>query len=69
MKASMSGSAMSSRRNREVPTRQAWTDFGDRNIVVSHGSAHFWGLVGSETERRVVTPLAEGVSDETIPTC
>ena len=53
---------------------QDWTDFGERNIIVSHGVVHVWGLVGSEAERKALTALAEGVpgvsgvSDEMIPT-
>lgn len=53
---------------------QAWTDFGERNIIVSHGVVHVWGLVGSEAERKALKALAEGVpgvsgvADEMIPT-
>lgn len=53
---------------------QNWTDFGERNIIVSHGVVHVWGLVGSETERKALMALAEEVpgvsrvSDEMIPT-
>ena len=52
---------------------QDWTDFGSRNIIVSDGVVHIWGLVGSEPERRALTALAEEVpgvarvSDEMIP--
>ncbi len=53
--------------------RQSWTDFGGRNIIVSNGVVHVWGLVGSEAEREALIALAEGVpgvsrvSDEMIP--
>ena len=52
---------------------QSWTDFGSRNITVSDGVVHLWGLVGSEAERKALLSLAEGVpsvsrvSDEMIP--
>jgi CBS domain-containing protein len=52
---------------------QPWTGFGDRNITVSDGVVHIWGLVGSEAERKALLALAEGVpgvarvSDEMIP--
>ena len=54
--------------------QQAWTDFGDRNVIVSKGVVHVWGLVGSEAEHKALMALAEGVpgvsrvSDEMIPT-
>jgi CBS domain-containing protein len=52
---------------------QSWTDFGSRNIIVSGGVVHLWGLVGSPEEHKALVALAEGVpgvvkvSDETIP--
>ncbi len=52
---------------------QSWTDFGSRNITVSGGVVHLWGLVGSEAERKALLALAESVpgvsrvSDEMIP--
>jgi CBS domain-containing protein len=52
---------------------QAWTDFGSRNIIVTGGVVHLWGLVGSLEEHKALLALAEGVpgvaqiSDETIP--
>jgi CBS domain-containing protein len=52
---------------------QSWTDFGSRNITVSDGVVHLWGLVGSEAERKALLALAESVpgasrvSDEMIP--
>jgi CBS domain-containing protein len=52
---------------------QSWTDFGERNIIVSSGIVHLWGLVGSPQEHKALLALAEGVpsvvsvSDEMIP--
>lgn len=52
---------------------QPWTDFGSRNIIVTNGVIHIWGLVGSENERTGLvalaetTPGAKGVVDEMIP--
>lgn len=52
---------------------QAWTDFGSRNVIVTDGIVHLWGLVGSEEERKALLALAEEVpgvkrvSDEMIP--
>jgi CBS domain-containing protein len=52
---------------------QDWTDFGERNIIVSSGIVHLWGLVGSPEEHKALIALAEGVpgvvsvSDEMIP--
>ena len=52
---------------------QDWTDFGERNVIVSHGIVHLWGLVGSREEHKALLALAEGtpgvvsVSDEMIP--
>ena len=52
---------------------QDWTDFGSRNIIVTGGVVHLWGLVGSPEERTALISLAEGVrgvvgvSDEMIP--
>lgn len=40
---------------------QSWTDFGTRNITVSDGVVHLWGLVGSAAERKALLALAEGV--------
>lgn len=54
-------------------SEQRWTDFGSRNITVSNGVVHLWGLVGSEDEHKALLALAEGVpgvsriADETIP--
>jgi CBS domain-containing protein len=52
---------------------QPWTGFGERNVTVSEGVVHMWGLVGSEPERKALLALTEGVpgvsrvSDEMIP--
>ncbi len=52
---------------------QDWTDFGERNVIVSDGIVHMWGLVGSPEEHKALLALAEGVpgvvsvSDEMIP--
>jgi osmotically-inducible protein OsmY len=52
---------------------QDWTDFGERNVIVSGGIVHLWGLVGSPQEHKALIALAEGVpgvvgvSDEMIP--
>jgi len=52
---------------------QDWTDFGERNVIVSSGIVHLWGLVGSQDEHKALLALAEGVpgvvsvSDEMIP--
>jgi CBS-domain-containing membrane protein len=52
---------------------QSWTDFGERNVIVSDGIVHLWGLVGSADEHKALLALAEGVpgvisvSDEMIP--
>jgi CBS domain-containing protein len=53
--------------------KQAWTGFGERNIVVANGIVHIWGLVFSPEEHKALLALAEdvagvkGVSDEMIP--
>jgi CBS domain-containing protein len=52
---------------------ETWTDFGERNVIVSGGVVHLWGLVGSAAEHKALLALAEGVpgvlgvSDEMIP--
>jgi CBS domain/BON domain len=54
-------------------TGEAWSSFGERNVIVRSGVVHLWGLVGSEAERKALTALAEEVpgvvrvSDEMIP--
>ncbi len=40
---------------------QDWTDFGDRNVIVTDKTVHLWGLVGSPEERKALLALAEGV--------
>jgi CBS-domain-containing membrane protein len=40
---------------------QSWTDFGSRNVTVTDGTVHLWGLVSSEEERRGLIALAEDV--------
>jgi len=53
--------------------KQPWTDFGSRNVIVSDGTVHIWGLVSSEQERRALIAMAEtipdvkSVADEMIP--
>jgi CBS domain-containing protein len=53
--------------------QQSWTDFGSRNVTVSDGVVHLWGLVGSKAERKALRALAESVpgvsrvADEMIP--
>jgi CBS domain-containing protein len=53
--------------------QQSWTDFGSRNVTVSDGVVHIWGLVGSPAERKALLALAESVPgvkqvrDEMIP--
>lgn len=54
-------------------SKQSWTGFGERNIVVANGLVHIWGLVYSPEEHKALLALAEdvpgvkGVSDEMIP--
>jgi osmotically-inducible protein OsmY len=55
---------LTDQRIRSILTRlgeQSWTDFGERNIVVSNGVVHLWGLVGSPEEHKVLLALAETV--------
>jgi CBS domain-containing protein len=40
---------------------QSWTDFGSRNVIVTDGIVHLWGLVGSPEERKALLALAENV--------
>jgi CBS-domain-containing membrane protein len=46
---------------RRLEQQQNWTDFGSRNVTVSHGVVHLWGLITSDAERHALTALAEGV--------
>jgi len=54
-------------------SQQSWTDFGDRNVTVSDGVVHLWGLVGSPAEREALVALAaeapgvKRVADEMFP--
>ena len=54
-------------------SQQSWTDFGDRNVTVSDGVVHLWGLVGSPAEREALVALAaevpgvKHVADEMFP--
>jgi osmotically-inducible protein OsmY len=41
--------------------QEDWTDFGERNVIVSGGIVHLWGLVGSPQEHKALLALAEGV--------
>jgi CBS domain-containing protein len=53
--------------------QQTWTDFGSRNVIVTDGKVHLWGLISSAAERKALVALAESVPgvtaviDETIP--
>ena len=53
--------------------QQSWTDFGSRNVIVTDGKVHLWGLISSDAERKALIALAEGVPgvtqvvDEMIP--
>ena len=53
--------------------QQDWTDFGGRNVIVTDGKVHLWGLISSDAERKALIALAEGVPgvrqvvDEMIP--
>jgi osmotically-inducible protein OsmY len=53
--------------------QQKWPDFGSHNVIVEDGVVHFWGLVGSESERQALIALAQevpgvsAVADEMIP--
>jgi CBS-domain-containing membrane protein len=52
--------------------KQRWTSCSESDVVVSDGVVHFWGVVGSEEERRALrvaaenTPGVRGVEDHTI---
>ncbi len=54
-------------------SKQSWTGFGERNVIVTDRVVHLWGLVGSPTERKALFALAESVpgvrsvADELIP--
>jgi CBS domain-containing protein len=40
---------------------QPWTTFGERNIIVTDGMVHLWGLAGSQQEHEGLIVLAENV--------
>ena len=40
--------------------QEDWTDFGERNVIVSGGIVHLWGLVGSPEEHKALLALAGG---------
>jgi CBS domain-containing protein len=42
--------------------KQRWTSCSDSDIVVSDGIVHFWGVVGSEEERRALRVVAENIA-------
>jgi CBS-domain-containing membrane protein len=50
---------------------QKWADAREDHVVVTNGVVHFWGIVGSEDERRALriaaenTPGVRGVEDHT----
>jgi CBS-domain-containing membrane protein len=52
--------------------KHKWADPTEGNVVVSDGVVHFWGIVGSEEERRALriaaenTPGVRGIEDHTI---
>ncbi len=53
-------------------SKQEWANPTGSNVVVSDGVVHFWGIVGSEEERRALrvvaenTPGVRGIEDHTI---
>jgi len=53
--------------------QQPWTGFDSRNVIVTGGNVHLWGLVGSEPEHQALLALAREVpgvvtvTDETFP--
>jgi len=40
---------------------QTWSRLNEADIVVSNGVVHFWGVVGSEEERRALRVAAENI--------
>jgi CBS-domain-containing membrane protein len=40
---------------------QSWTGFGERNVVVTNGVVHLWGLVSSPEEYKAFLAFAESV--------
>jgi CBS domain-containing protein len=45
----------------QLQQQHSWTDFGARNVIVSGGTVHLWGLISSDQERTALIALAEGV--------
>jgi CBS domain-containing protein len=52
--------------------KQKWANPNESDIIVSDGVVYFWGVVGSEEERRALrvaaenTPGVRGIEDHTI---
>jgi hypothetical protein len=52
--------------------KQKWANLNESDIIVSDGVVYFWGVVGSEEERRALrvaaenTPGVRGIEDHTI---
>ena len=44
-----------------LEAQHSWTDFGARNVIVSGGTVHLWGLISTDQERNALIALAEGV--------
>src|SRR5215472_14094207 len=42
--------------------RQEWASPVESSVVVSDGVVHFWGIIGSEEERRALRVVAENIS-------
>jgi len=42
--------------------KEKWAGLRESNLVVSDGVVHFWGVVGSEEERRALHVLAENIA-------
>jgi osmotically-inducible protein OsmY len=42
--------------------KQKWASLRESNLVVSDAVVHFWGVVGSEEERRALHVLAENIT-------
>ena len=41
--------------------KQRWAHCSEADVVVSDGIVHFWGIVGSEEERRALRVAAENI--------
>lgn len=46
----------------KVLKSESWPDMSHLNIVVLHGTVHFWGLVNSDSQRDALRVAAEGIS-------